>query len=295
MKVTSPGDLTREAIPDAPSGQWIDTMLSNRNEFIRKAIAAFRNNITVLDNTPYVEKEIDLKHGVEMRVSNPLSGISVKSVAALQCDGLTLDDKGQPTGQVYTLDKPAISWRPTGDKDGSIFVKAMYELNHTYPCLIHRATADQNITDGTKTALVYDYPYYVRGDVITTADNTIFTIGEPGTYFVTITCNMKEYYYRELELSLDTADVQYLIYSNTIDEDASGARIADGMTPTIVVGMPMSFNAGDTVQAFIRQRNATAATHEALGAHIVYRKIAIHRLYNDTIPVGRVNLLFYGA
>ncbi len=123
--VLSQGELVKEALVDAPDGQYIDIILQDYNQFKRAAIKAFKNGITNADNTPNKEKLLNLEHGVEYEVSNPMS-VPVKGVSAIQCDGVSLDSMGASTGSFYPLDMPVISWRPTGKSSGSVYIKALF-------------------------------------------------------------------------------------------------------------------------------------------------------------------------
>lgn len=281
MKVSAPGELTRESIPDAPKGEWIDTMLSNRNEFIRNAVRAFRNALTRADNTPYPTKSIDMKHDTEIEIGNPFgkgSGLMVKGVSALQCDGLELDDMGRPTGKVYALDKPNISWRQKeGADDGTIIVKATYDLRHTEPCLFATSSSPQTLPYNVDTTIEnWDTITFSRGDIITT-DGELFTVSEAGTYIVTAL------------LAFETGVSYDLV---TLDFDPGGyieLPVPFSNGPAIRMESQLQLAAGGSFAVQSLQSNGAAASR-----NLIDQSIQISRLYNDTVPVGRVNLFFYG-
>ncbi len=129
MKIQSRGELSLEAMQDAPEGEWLRTFLADYNDLKRQVVATTKV-LTFGDNTPYREKSIELVHGVETEILSPLEGsrMRVKSVCSLQVDGLTLDASGKSTGVVYPLGLLSpIAWRPS-DSAGKVIVTAKFDI-----------------------------------------------------------------------------------------------------------------------------------------------------------------------
>lgn len=128
--VSAPPVLAREGMPDAPDEEWFSVLLEYLNGFNDPVARALRNGIVRADNTPYKTQPYLLPHATEVTLGNPLpNGMEIKGVAALQCEGMTMD-AGRPTGQVYTLALASpVYWRPTNKGDGSVIVRADYAGN----------------------------------------------------------------------------------------------------------------------------------------------------------------------
>ena len=124
----SPGQLSREGMPDAPDGDWLDAILQNYNQTQRQLLSNIKRGLTTKQNTTSDEKQLNLVHNVEIACANPLD-VDVVGIWACACVGLTLDSTGAPIpGAVYALDTPIISWRPNPlSKNGGVLVKATYQ------------------------------------------------------------------------------------------------------------------------------------------------------------------------
>lgn len=281
--LTSQGELTREALTDAPEGQYLDTILQTYNDFRRNVTSVLQNGSNVADNSTSGEKQLLLTHNVEVAIANPLK-VPVRGVLPVQCQGVVLNTDGSPTSSTYALDMPTISWRPNPlSTDGGVLVKAAYNLNHAQPCLIRTASSVQSIPHGgSGTALTgWNTTAFSRGSVISD-DGSIFTVTEAGTYSVAI----------KIPFSAGTytaADVWINVGGVLVSEDYRPVAFTD--LPIINETTIVQLAAGGTFTAFAYHTNAAVAARDVTTA----RRIAIHRLFNDSVPVGRINLLFYGG
>lgn len=127
-KVTAPAILTREALPDAPEGQWVDTLLENTNSFQDQVRTVLQNGLSIGDNTPWKFQDYNLKHGIETEIKNPFDdpAMAIKKISVARAVGITLDSTGKPDGGTYTIMQPQIGWRPSGKPSGSVFVTVQY-------------------------------------------------------------------------------------------------------------------------------------------------------------------------
>ncbi len=275
--VSSPGELTREAMPDAPEGEWLDVMLQNRNEFIRQAVKAFKNGITNKDNTPNKEKELNLEHGVEYEVSNPMD-VPVKGLYPLQCEGLSLDSMGVATGSTYALDMPTISWRPTGKPSGSVYVKA------TFPAL-STVAAGQSIESTLG---------YLSGVTMSGTPANIVSISlTPGVWDVSA---LPGFYGNG---GAPTGTALYACITTT-------SAILDGVPGDTLAESPTMPNAVASVYTQIVPKRVTVTattpyymvgqTAHTVGTIKGFGRLSANRVQGySTGVVGRVNLFFYGG
>jgi hypothetical protein len=74
VKIGSPSRLTREALPDLPSGEWPDLLLQHINSNNEEKTQALQNNITIGDNMNAAIMVQRMTHGVERTIKNPLKG-----------------------------------------------------------------------------------------------------------------------------------------------------------------------------------------------------------------------------
>jgi len=128
MKITSAASLTREGLPDAPEGEWLDTLLDKTNTMDDQVARAFSGGFSIGDNTPWKFVPLNMVHGVEYKVKNPFADPSmpVKMISVASAVGLVLGGDGKPTGSTYTLVQPQLGWRPTGQPDNSVFIAVQY-------------------------------------------------------------------------------------------------------------------------------------------------------------------------
>lgn len=127
-KVNSPAILTRDSLPDAPEGAWIDTMLDSANSFNDQVRTFAQNGFSIDDNSPWKFVTLNLQHGIEYEIKNPFNDTStaVKSVIVSKALGLGIAADGRPDGNTYPITQPQIAWRPSGKPSNSVFVTVQY-------------------------------------------------------------------------------------------------------------------------------------------------------------------------
>ncbi len=284
MSVVSASELSREALTDAPEGEYINVMLENSNSFVRQTVKAFRRGITTEDNTPNTEKVLNLTHDVEVEVANPMD-VPVKGIYALQCEGLTLDSMGAPTGAVYSLNKPHISWRPTGKESGSVYVKATYDLNHTGESMEMTRTTDQELSSGEEGPVIWTSTEHSIGSGITHSGGT-FTCAEAGVYLVTFQVHINGGNFIIAEAWIQSNSKRY---GQEYNGDPSIEAFLRNMS------FPITVSAGGTIYCVVYQDDGALGIRYIDGTSLNKARVSVQRLYNATVPVGRINLFFYGG
>lgn len=229
-----------------------------------------------------IATQVQLTHGTTTTITSPLpEGMTIGSIVPTYCLGYT-----PTTGATYTtLGIPRVDWQVNTNAAG-IDLTPDFPLNHTQPCLIKTASADQSIPSGANTQLTgWDVTYYSRGSVI--SDNgTLFTLAEAGTYSVAV--------YIFMESSTYTGTQIIFTDGVAIDfpQQYLPATLNDGARLT-AAGI-IKATANQTFYAGLFQANAGALNHNVKGG-ANFRRIEFHRLYNNTIPTGKVTLLFIAA
>lgn len=288
-KINTKGELTREALTDAPDGAWIDTVLEDYNDLKRGVASVLQKGVST-ENTVNGEKVLTLVHNVEIAVSNPLK-VPVRGVIPVQCEGLVLDAQGKPTSSIYALDMPQISWRPNPlSTEGGVIVKATYPINHTAPFLFARKSVDQaangaavtwdTFVDGSGTSL--------SNGVIYITSNSRIMATEPGLYMVAA----------HLAFTNNAAGTRYN-YQQENGSSASGSMIGfnnngaiSGDTTSMDSHGIYNLSTTDYVQVFAQ---SVGAVVNVLGNAAFDCALRVTRLQSFAVPVGRVNLYFYGG
>ncbi len=288
--LTSQGELTREALTDAPEGQYLDTILQSYNDFRRNVTSVLQNGSNVADNSTSGEKQFLLTHNVEVAIANPLK-VPVRGIIPVQCDGITLNTDGSPTSSNYALDMPTISWRPNPlSTNGGVLVKATYPVNHTAPYLFARKSADQAANGSAVT-----WDTFVAGSGTSLSNGVIYINSssqikatEPGLYMVAA----------HLAFTNSAAGTRYN-YQQQNGSSASGSMIGFNNRAAIVGDTTSmdshgvySLSTTDYVQVFAQ---SVGAVVNVLGNVAFDCALRVTRLQSFSVPVGRVNLLFYGG
>lgn len=283
MKLTQPKRL----IVDDLSGDWkkdSDDVVWAVSDFQENAIAAINGKLTIRENTTSYEEDHVLDHGVRTRIKNPLN-VPCRGVFAVRCVGMEIDSGNKATRKLYSLGVPRIDWESSDSNGDTLMITADFPLNHTLPCLLKKATGTESVANNTDTLINdWDTTILTRGSIISESGGT-FTVSEPGTYHVVLSCRWTD--------GVTYTSVQLSIRQNGSNLNWSPYR-PTGFTagPVDQVTAIAKAAAGDTFQGYAYQTNGAAATRNILGS---FRNMAIHRLYNDTNPRGRVRLFFYGG
>jgi hypothetical protein len=276
-------------MPDAPEGEWLDQLLDYGNGFNDQVAKALRNGVTLSDNTPYKTQSYILKHGVETEITPPLAkGLSIKGVSVLQCEGIEVDATTlKPTGKVTSLGLGSpLVWRPSGKESGSIYVTANYDLRHTAASLSMYLSGNTVGKANASDAIVTEWDTVERADTTGTITHAagVFTCAEAGNYLVSADLRWQSGTYTGAQLT---------IKKNAASQFYSSLALAFTTLPIINASFPVSLAAGGNVSIFAYQSNAAAAARTMTGSTEGCR-VAVSRLYNDSTPFGRLNLLFYG-
>ncbi len=234
------------------------------------------NGGTYADNMHCAVLEMSMTHGVPVPIVNPLRtrprGIHVLDAR---------DSNGVP---MSVLGSPKLDFlRP----DGFMGISVEYDLRHTEPCLIRSATGTKVFNDNTDTLIDgWDDPLFTRGSVITAnATNDTFTFAEAGTY--TLTCKLAMpggFAYSLFQLYATIGGVGALL--NHLDFVAFTNQPIRTMTGVFRV------TAGQTL---LTRGQQTSGGNRTVAAGAGSRYLAIHRLYNDSVPTGIVRLVLVGA
>ncbi len=287
----SPGEISLESLPDAPDGQWLSDVLENYNQTQRQLVSALKQGLTTTDNTTSDEKQLTLAHGVEIQCSSPLD-VPIRGVYVLACAGLVLDSQGKSTGQVYQLDTPSLSWRPTGKADGSVYLKA------TYPAPLGsvdiRRMATQAISLNTETPLQFDTT--VTDDVGALSCVTATTSGSPpinsrivcaqtGTILVTSTVTF--------DTSVAGVKFSWFVKNNDLTTrfGNSGSTVTGFCIPCL--SSQISVSAGDYIEQIAYQSSVPSLN--ILGGSDNGAALQARYVAPAANTLGRLNLFFYGG
>ncbi len=259
-------------------GDSVDTIKAGLIPPLQRALYELRtilsSGATFGDNMNAAIVEIPLcVHGTERVWSNPLKSKPIGFIP--------MDSTRQLAGYPDFNDAPL-------DASGNVIAKsfgltASYEMNHTKECRIKNASATQSIANNSDTAITgWDTVSFSRGTTITD-DGSIFTIAEAGTYTASIHC--------PLEAATYTAYNLYLQIGGSNDNLNMYFPVAFTTGPDLTGACTFRVTAGQTLVARIYQANGAAAARNITTA----RRIAIHRLYNDTVPSATVTGILVGG
>ena len=280
----APGLLLREALTDAPDGEWLDQLLENLNQSQRQTIKSLRRGLTTEQNTVSREKELNLAHGIEIPCANPLD-VPIRGVYALRCDGLTLDSLGAPTGSVYDLDTPTISWRPNpSSTSGGVLVKAVYPAP-VGACRV-KTTIDVSIPKGVPTEIAWNAATQ-NGDiswVVGTPTKVVCAVAGIVSVGYGLLYDTAAGGYRESAALLNSSAASYYAYDLTPGGTYAGVSGNDEITVA----------AGDYLTLTAYQNQTAAAALNLLSA-INIPHFAVRYVAPPSNTVGRVNLFFYGG
>jgi hypothetical protein len=228
------------------------------------------DNIARLNQAFARFEDQEFVHGEPTLIPNPFgvsSGVhpvALLSATAAESDGTALRIANCIVGAPRT--------------DGFLELTIEYDLRHTEPCMERLHNATQSIGDGATIDVAFNTPVFTRGSVITySAPN--FTVSEAGTYAL--------YAATPLEgggLTYDSADVWFDFGGSTISEFWIPATFNNG--PRLVTTVTRKLAAGATFKVRCFQSNTAPASRNLMATQTT---MAVHRLYNDTIPTGIVS------
>lgn len=270
--VTTPAEITRDSLPDAPDEEWFGNFLEFDNARGRQLVAA----VNATRETALVD--VDLVHGTSTPRANPLS-VPIAGIYPVRCFGVNVDSTTlQPNGGFYSLGMPDIEWHPSTRNDGSVLVTA------TFPRTISGAIGEWVANS------------IVQASALTLGTNTAKTITSitlsPGDWDISLIAN--------LDGALTGTAFAAAIGQTT--DSMSGTIVGDTRADT-----PTVSTAGDDLSLVVppARFSITATTpfyYVALavftaGTAKAYGRISARRMvdkYSIAAPRGRVRLLFIG-
>lgn len=298
--LTSQGELAREALTDAPDGQYIDTILQSYNDFRRNVTSVLQNGSNVADNSTSGEKQLLLTHNVEVAIANPLK-VPVRGVLPVQCQGVVLNTDGSPTSSTYALEMPTISWRPNPlSANGGVLVKATFQTPEGI------ADLRRNATQALASTAIVPVQFTVNEGGGTTSGTTITngafsfdvttTSGTPATNSK-ITCNAAGFVDLFANVPFDTSVVGAK-FAWLSKNNVAGTRW--GINAVTVTGYFFSVpvariqvSAGDYLQVFAYQN--TGVSVNILDDVNNHARVMARYAAPALNTTGKINLFFYGG
>jgi hypothetical protein len=278
----------RLAVEDV-QGEWEDvreTLVGSIGDAQDALVQAVNGNLSTENTTSAFSDPLLLRHNTETRIKNPLAerGIALRGLYAVRCVGVEIGSDNKPTRKVYSLATPQIIWEAADSESSTVLVTALYDMKHTEPCMERLHDATQSIGDGATIDVAFNTAVFTRGSVITySAPN--FTVSEAGTYTM--------YAAAPLEgggLTYDSADLWFDFGGTTISE--LWLPMATNNGPRLVTTVTRKLAAGATFKVRCFQSNTAPAARNLMATQTT---MAVHRLYNDSVPAGRVTLFFFGG
>ena len=155
MKLSLPSRLLREALTDAPSGDYIDRLLEKMNSDAEQTNQALTQNLTFADNMNAAIVKYDLTHGSEKSIPNPLKTrpVGIYAVRSAAING----------GTRYAID--SLGWRFVDSGDPKQPQQIGVTASYAHPpgvCSLYRAAA-YDVPDNTDTPLPFDTTSFVGG------------------------------------------------------------------------------------------------------------------------------------
>lgn len=272
MKVTQPSRLSREALTDAPAGEYVDRILEKINADAEQTNGALMNNLNFADNMNAAIVKYRFTHGTELKIPNPLKTrpVGIYAIRSTAIDG----------GTRYAID--SLDWRfiDSGDPKSpqQIGVTAKYDQATTG--YIGEA-ARSYVSFASRTALTNATAKTVTSISLTTGDWDISIVCGIGGGALVGTA---------LYAAISTA-------TNTLAADYADNIIESSVMPTAAVSsyitIPsyrVSLTAASTTYYMVAQANFTPGATSAWG-----RISAVRATKLDTAVQNNVTLLVIGG
>jgi hypothetical protein len=249
-------------------------------EALRQVRSALTGNLTISDNSYAAvvtlgllgnNKSQTLINGTEYLIQNPLKTTPIGFTPIYAFDS-----------NYTAVDIPQCTLN-LARTDGYLGITTNFDLQHTLPCMIRTASAVQSIGNASTTQLTgWDTVVKTRGSVIT-SNGTTFTISEAGTYMVSVILPLETATYTAAQVQIRQGGViiwrQYL-----------AATFSD--SPYLQSNGIVRLTGSDTIDFAAFQSNGAAAARNTVAAE---RRMAIERLYNDTVFTGNVTGILWGG
>lgn len=287
MKLSLPSRLLREALTDAPSGEYIDKLLEKINADAEQTNQALMNNLTYADNLNAAIVKYRFTHGAELKIPNPLKtrpvGMKVIRSAAIN-GGTRYAVAGEPDWRFIDGTDPR-------DKQ-QLGVTIGYELNHTQPYARFRKSANQAIANSSAQNVTWDVADVSDSSgVISVTSGSRLIVSEPGRYLVTAT----------VVFAFNGAGNRGAFIKQ------NGASGANSRVGHVLTAAPLATNfwAGNVSQTVSLSANGYVeieayqigggATLDIQGDQTNECSVAVARLRNNTLPQNEVTLLVIGG
>ena len=149
MKLGEPSRLVREALPDAPAGEWIDLLLEHINKKGDETTQALTQNLTIADNMNAAIVTYRMTHATERTIKNPLKGrpVGIKAIRSAAIAG----------GVRYTVN--SVDWRFVESTSATDPQQLGITVRYAAPCgtIRLRKSANQTgIASGAITGVTWD-------------------------------------------------------------------------------------------------------------------------------------------
>ena len=182
MKLGEPSRLVREALPDAPAGEWIDLLLAHINKKGDETTQALTQNLTIADNMNAAIVTYRMTHATERTIKNPLKGrpVGIKAIRSAAIAG----------GTRYTVD--SVDWRFVESTNATDPQQLGIAVNYAAPhgvCSIYRSAA-YNFPDAVSTAVPFDTTSFSSGSLSYDTTNTAILCAKPGYVYASYAWNI---------------------------------------------------------------------------------------------------------
>lgn len=220
--------------------------------------------------------QLQLTSGVERLLANPLVAKGATPIGFTPW--YAEDANGNPLKIAGCKFNPAPKDAAGNRLTGFVGVTVDFDLQHTLPLLEMHKTASQSIANNTATTVTWDAITNSRGSVITQSAGT-FTVSEAGTYLVSWTFGMAG----------GTFTIcQGTIISSTLTKGNAADTATQASDYISTISYPLVLAAGATFIANAFQTNGAAAARILNGTSENRNRIAVQRLYNNSVQQGRV-------
>lgn len=272
MKISSPARLLREALTDAPAGEYVDRILEKINSDAEMTNQALMQNLTIADNMNAAIVCYKLTHATEIKVPNPLKTrpVGIYAVRSSAING----------GTRYAV--TSLDWRFVDSGDPKDKQQIGITAKFDQPTTGYVGETSRSYVDfASRTALTTATAKTVTSVSLTAGDWDISIVcGIGGGGAVTGTATYASISTTTNTLSADYADS--IIESSQIPTATAGAYIA---IPSYRVSLTAT-----TTHYMVAQANFTAGTAGAWG-RISATRVAKY----DSAVQNNVTLLIIGG
>lgn len=279
MKVTQPSRLSREALTDAPAGEYVDRILEKINADAEQTNGALMNNLNFADNMNAAIVKYRFTHGTELKIPNPLKTrpVGIYAIRSTAIDG----------GTRYAID--SLDWRfiDSGDPKSPQQIGVTANYAFTAELLSMRNSADQVVATGDQ-IITYTTAEVQAGSGITYASG-VFTVARGGVYQINVS------YHYDSDGAVYT-DVRTGISGNGAGYWVIGYGAPAGSRVPQQLSHALSLSAGGTFSVYTNHGAAGSRTIGSTAGDTRFQsRVSIARLSADTAAQNTVTLLVIGG